>query len=183
MIKFIFVFFYLVISTISVFGQNLNADLTNFFNKYNIVKIDNQEALKKAKNQEPFKFDIDGKNFQFILIPNEIRSKEYTAEYTDESGIHTLPKAELFTYRGTLIGEKDSILAFTVDGKITEGFFSIGRENYYLESAKKYSSYATDDEKVVYQTEDKLKKEDFVCGLDEAIAGQLERTNAFLSFR
>ncbi|MGI8641219.1 MAG: FG-GAP-like repeat-containing protein [Pyrinomonadaceae bacterium] len=177
MIRFIFVSCCLAVLSISIFGQNLNADLRNSFNKYSIVKIEDQEALKKAKSQIPFKFDVDGKTFQFILIPNEIRSKEYMAEYTDKTGVHSLPQSELFTYTGTLIGEKDSVLAFTVDGKITEGFFSIGREDYYLESAKKYSSYASADEKVVYKSKDKVKKDDFVCGLDEAVAGELKRTN------
>lgn len=142
------------------------------------MKIDDQEALKKAKSQQPFRLEANGKIFQFILKPNDIRSEKYKAEYTDKDGQHSLPRGDVFTYTGTLIWEKDSVLAFTVDGKTTEGFFLIGQEAYYLESAKKYSSRASNDEKVIYQTKDKVKKDDFVCGLDEAIAGQLEKSNA-----
>jgi len=178
MLKFIFVLSCLLISTVSVFGQTLDADLKNSFNKYSIVKIDNQEALKKAKNQVAFKFETKDKTFQFILTPNDIRSENYKTEYTDKDGQHSLPRSEVFTYTGTLIGEKDSVLAFTVDGKTTEGFFLIGREAYYLESAKKYSSHANNDEKVIYQIKDKVKKDDLVCGLDEAVAGELKKTNA-----
>ncbi len=180
MIRFIFVSCCLAVFSISIFGQNLNADLRNSFNKYSIVEIDNQDALKRAKNQIPFKFDVDGKTFQFILIPNEIRSEKYTAEYTNILGVHSLPRSELFTYTGTLIGEKDSAVAFTVDGTKTEGLFLIGDEKYYLESASKYSLFAGSNLKVIYRTEDKVKKEDFVCGLDETIAGQLEETKASL---
>lgn len=142
------------------------------------MKIDDQEALKKAKSQQPFRLEANGKIFQFILKPNDIRSEKYKAEYTDKDGQHSLPRGDVFTYTGTLIWDKDSVLAFTVDGKTTEGFFLIGQEAYYLESAKKYSSRASSDEKVIYQTKDKVNKDDFVCGLDEAIAGQLEKTNA-----
>ncbi len=102
----------------------MDADLKKSFNKYSIVKINNQEAVKKAKNQEPFRFKLDDKTFQFILTPNEIRSEKYKAQYTSASGFYSLPKNEVFTYTGTLIGEKDSGLAFTVDGKITEGGFA-----------------------------------------------------------
>jgi len=80
--------------------------------------------LKKAKNQQPFELKTNDKNFQFILTPNDIRSEKYRAEYTDKDGQHSLPRGDVFTYTGTLIGEKDSVLAFTVNGKITEGFFS-----------------------------------------------------------
>ncbi|MCA1625667.1 MAG: M12 family metallo-peptidase [Acidobacteria bacterium] len=178
MIRFVFVLWCLVISSVSIFGQTLDADLKKSFNKHSVIKINDQEALKKAKNQEPFKFMVDGKIIQFILTPNEIRSEKYKAEYTSASGVHSLPRGEVFTYTGKLIGEKDSVLAFTVDGKITEGFFSIGREDYYLEAAKKYSSHAGNDDKVVYQTKDKVKKDDFVCGLDEAVAKEIDRTSA-----
>lgn len=178
MTRFIFVLWCLMILSVSVFGQTLDADLKNSFNKYSIVKIDDQDALKKAKNQQPFKFKVDDKTFQFILIPNEIRSEKYKTEYIDKYGRHSLPKGEVFTYKGTLIGEKDSVLAFTVDGKITEGFFIIGQDAYYLEAAKKYSSKANNEDKVIYQTKDKVKKDDLVCGLDEAVAGELKRTNS-----
>lgn len=180
MFRFIFVLWCLMISSVSVFGQALEADLRNSFNKYSIVKIDNQEALKKAKNQQPFKLETTDKIFQFILTPNDIRSEKYRAEFTDKDGQHSLPRGDVFTYTGTLIGEKDSVLAFTVDGKVTEGFFLIGREGYYLESAKKYSSHANNDDKVIYQTKDKIKKDNLVCGLDAAVAGQLEKTNAYV---
>lgn len=180
MLRFIFVLWCLVISSISVFGQTLEADLRHSFNKYSVVKIDDQEALKKAKNQVPFRFETKDKVFQFILTPNDVRSEKYRSEYTDKEGQHSLPKGDVFTYTGTLIGEKDSALAFTVDGKITEGFFLVGREAYYFESAKKYSSQAKNDEKIIYQTKDKVKKDDFVCGLDEAVAKQLEKTNSYV---
>ena len=140
------------VSSVSIFGQSLDADLKQYFAKHSTIKINDQDALKKAKNQLPFKFKVGDKTIQFILRPNEIRSERYKAQYTNSSGVHSLPKDEIFTYTGNLIEERDSVLAFTVDGKITEGFFSIGREEYYLESAKKYSPHANNDDKVVYQS-------------------------------
>lgn len=176
--RLIFVLSFLIVSSISTFGQTLDADLRNHFNKHSLVKIDDQEALRKAKNQVPFRFNVGGKTIQFILRPSEIRSPRYKAEYTSATGVHSLPRGEVFTYTGTLIGETDSVLAFTVDGKITEGFFSIGKEEYYLESAKKYSSRANNGDKVVFQHKDKIRRGSFECGLDEAVAMQLEKTNA-----
>lgn len=179
MLKYVFVLCCLtIICSASVFGQTLEDDLKKSFNKYSIVKINDQEALRKAKNQQAFRLETKDKIFQFILTPNEIRSESYKAQYSDRDGKHDLQKDEVFTYTGTLIWEKDSVLALTVDGETTEGFFLIGREAYYLEPAKKYSSNAKNDEKVIYQTKDKVKKDDLVCGLDEAVAEQLGKTNA-----
>lgn len=87
-------------------------------------------------------------------------------------------KAKFSPNTGTLIGERDSVLAFTVDGKITEGFFFIGQEEYYFESAKKYSPRANNDDKVVYQRKDRIRRNDLIFELDEAIAMQLDNTGA-----
>ena len=175
--RFILVITFLLVCSVSIFGQTMDEDLKKSFNKHSLVKIDDQEALRKAKNQVPFRFKVGDKTIQFILRPNEIRSPRYKAEYMSATGVHSLPRGEVSTYTGTLIGESDSVLAFTVDGRITEGFFFIGQEEYYLESAKKYSSRANNDDKVIYQPKDKVKKDDLICGLDEAVAMQLDKTD------
>lgn len=109
MFRFIFVLWCLMISSVSVFGQALEADLRNSYNKYSIVKIDNQEALKKAKNQQPFKLETTDKIFQFILTPNDIRSEKYRAEFTDKDGQHSLPRGDVFTYTATTSLEDRSV--------------------------------------------------------------------------
>lgn len=160
--------------SVSTFGQDLDTDLKKSFNKFSLVKINNKEALQKAKLRTPFKIETREKTFQFILRLNDVRAANYKAEYTDATGRHSLPKGEVFTYKATLIGERNSVVALVVDGSKTEGYLATETEDFYIESAKKYSSHAKDDDKVIYQTKDKVKKDDGICGLDESVTNAMK---------
>ncbi|MDQ3750348.1 MAG: hypothetical protein M3367_15245, partial [Acidobacteriota bacterium] len=148
----------------------MEADLKKSFNKFSVVKINNREALRKAKSGIPFNIRINEKNFQFVLKPNDIRSADYKAEYTDNNGRHSLPRGEVFTYQAALIGERNSLVALTVDGTKTEGYLATESEGFFIESAKKYSSRADDNDKIIYRVKDKVEGDDNICGLDEAMA-------------
>jgi hypothetical protein len=54
MFRFIFVVWCLIISSISLFAQSIEADSRKSFNRFSVVKIDNREALRKAKSGVPF---------------------------------------------------------------------------------------------------------------------------------
>lgn len=164
----------MAVCTATIFGQSLTNDLKKSFNKFSLVKINNKDAVKKAKGREPFNFSTAERNFQFVLRLNDLRSKDFTAEYTDKTGRHILPKGEAFTYKATLIGQSDSVVALTVTDQNVEGYVAIEDDEYFIEAAKKYSQKAGDDDKVIYKTKDKVNKDDGICGLDEAVAARME---------
>lgn len=139
------------------------------------MKINNREAQQKAKSGLPFNIKVGEKNLQFILRLNDIRAKEYKSYYTDKQGLHVLPKGEAFTYKSTIIGERNSAVALTVDGSKVEGYLATKDEGFFIEPAKKYSPHAADDDKVIYKSKDKIKQDDGICGLDEAVAAQVSR--------
>jgi len=82
MVKFIFSIFCAAALSVSIFGQSMNADLSRSFNRFSVVKINNQEALQKAKTRSPFLIQTGEKTFQFILRLNDIRTADYRAYYT-----------------------------------------------------------------------------------------------------
>ena len=158
MTKFILVLWCLMIFTASVFGQTLEADLRKSFNKHAVIKIDNQETLRKAKNRIPFKLETNDKTFQFILTPNNIRAENYKSEYTDNNGRHSLPRGEVFTYTGTLIGEKDSVPAFTDEKKSQKDFFSSVKRHTTLNPPKSILLTQTIMIKLFIKPKTRLKK-------------------------
>lgn len=175
--RFIFVLLCVTTFSVSIFGQTLEEDLKKSFRKFKIIKINNQEALRKARLKLPFKIQPEDKEFQFILRQNDIRTPDYKAEYTDREGRHRLPRAEVFTYKARIIGERNSVVALTVDGTKLEGYFATENEGYYIESARKYSSRAGDDDKVIFKEKDKVKQDDGVCGLDEMVSAEMQKIN------
>ncbi len=182
MFRFTFVLWCVAAFSGSIFGQSIETDLKKSFNKFSVVKINNRAAFGKAKSGTPFKIQINEKNFQFILKPNDIRSSDYKAEYTDNNGRHSLSRGEVFTYTGTIIGEPNSLVALTVDGTKIEGYLATEDEGFFIETAKKYSSRAKNDDQVIYQVKDKVNDDDNICGLDEAVAEGMKNASSAIDF-
>ncbi len=74
--KFLYVLCCLVVFSINILGQNLQADLKKHFIKFSVVKMNSQESLQKAKSGIPFKIQTDEKTFEFILAANDMRSAD-----------------------------------------------------------------------------------------------------------
>ncbi len=181
-IKFCFALWCATVFSISVFGHTLESDLKWSFNKFSVVRINNREALRKAKSGIPLNVQFDGKNFQFVLKFNDVRSADYKAEYTDQKGRYNLPKGEVFTYQGTIVGHPHSLVALTIDGTKIEGYFATKTEDFFIESAKNYSFRASDNEQVIYRVEDKVDGDDNVHGLDEMMTEGIKNINSDVAF-
>ncbi len=182
MIRIVFVLLCAAAFSRSIFGQSVKDDLGKSFDKFSVVKINNREALRKADSGAPFEIQTNEKTFRFILKPNDIRSADYRAEYTDNDGRHNLPRGEVFTYQGTIVGEPHSLVALTVDGTTTEGYFATASEGFFIESAKKYSASAGSDDKVIYRVEDKAIRDDNIYSLDEDMAQAMKSESSNSNF-
>jgi hypothetical protein len=161
----------LMFFSVAAFAQNLQADLKKHFNRFSVVKINNQDALLKAKTGVPFNIQADERIFEFVLSANDMRSADYKSEYTDKDGRKTEPKNDtVTTYKGKLTGQSGSIVRMFLDGTKIEGFISTQeRQDYFFEPAKNYSSWANSDELVIYQAKDKINNPVINLGLDELI--------------
>lgn len=170
--KFLYVLCCLMMFTASLIGQNLQADLKKSFHKFSVVKINNQEALLKAKSSKEFKIQTDEITFEFVLTKNDMRSADYKAEYTDKDGKkYQLKNEEVITYKGKLIGQSGSIVRFSVDGQSVEGFISTQeRQDYFIEPATNYSAKAKSDEVVIFQAKDRVNNPLMNLGSDGIVA-------------
>lgn len=160
--KFVFVVFSLFVSGISVFAQNaLERDLDESFKSYDLVKLDGTEMLRKAKSEQPIEVKGGGRTFEFVLMPNNLRAKNYRAIETDASGDRELEQSEVFTYKGKLSNDPDSEVRFTVRQGEIEGLIYTGdNKKFFVASAEKFSQYAQASDVVVYAEDDLLKTVD-----------------------
>jgi hypothetical protein len=92
-----------------VLGQNtLNKDLSASFNRYNLLKFDKKVILDKAKSEQLIEFQAYGREFEFVLTPNDLRAANYRAVETTSSGEREMGRAEITTYKGKLLNDPDS---------------------------------------------------------------------------
>ena len=161
MIRFVFIVCGLFVMSISVFGQdNLSKELSESFKKYDLVKIDNKVVIEKAKSEQPIEIQAYGREFTFVLTPNDLRAKNYRAIESTSSGERELERTEIITYKGKLTSDPDSEVRFTVTEENIEGFIYTGVDKFFVNQARNFSKSAQKNDVVVYGDDDLIKTVD-----------------------
>src|SRR5688572_29470794 len=159
--RFIFIVFSLfVLSISSVFGQGsmLQSDLERSFRNYELVKLDNQVILQKAKTKQLIQLQAKGRIFEFVLTPNEIRAENYIAIETTGGGDYELPPSEIITYKGILLNGSNSEIRFNLTKETLEGFiYTSDNEKIFINQARKFSPSAARADVVIYGENDLIK--------------------------
>ena len=155
----------------AAFGQNDRAkqDLGRSFKKVDLVRVKDNAANHAAGNRK-LSFNARGRNFDLDLTPNDLRSVRYRAEDSAAPGQRAGTDPTITTFKGDVAGEGDSQVRVSIDGAKIEGYFVTGGKRLFIENAKKYTNQAADDEYVVYEKEDSLVDNTYLCGETSAAA-------------
>lgn len=163
---FLFLLALLLVVPAAAQGDDLQSDLQKSFRKFDLVRIDSGDALRSNGEQKTLRLHADGKSYELVVTPNDLRSRRYRAEDSNGFGMTTLPAVPVTTYKGTISGEPSSKVRLTIDGVRVEGFFDNAGRRLFIEPATKYSPYAQTGDVVVYRAEDSLKDNTFLCEAD-----------------
>lgn len=146
----------------SVFGQDtLEGDLSKSLKKYDLLKLDNNTVLEKAKSEQPLVIQAYGRYFEFVLTPNEIRAGNYKAVETTEAGDRELPREQIATFKGKLRDDYLSEVRFSVTGSGVEGLiYTSDDKKFFITKAERFSKRARKDEAVIFAEEDLIKNVD-----------------------
>ncbi len=173
--------FCLLLVSFPAFGQtdDLQNDLTGSFKKFKTVRLNNQTTLQKAEAGDSLTIPTAEKNYQLSLTPSDLRAPQYFAEDTTVRGVQNLKKDDVTTFKGVIVGEKNSQVRLTIDGSKIEGYFFAGDDKFFIEPAKNYSSLANDKDYVVYRPEDSLKSNGFSCNSE--LVEKIERGKSLVA--
>ncbi|MGI8754773.1 MAG: M12 family metallo-peptidase [Acidimicrobiales bacterium] len=153
--------------SVITFGQ----DLSEHFNKVDVVKINVKDALQKVSESKPVKI---GK-FELNLKYNDIRSKDFQSKVTTSEGTLLIEPVEIATVKGTVTNEPNSDVRMTIDDNL-EGYINLAAEKFYVERADKYDKNFSKDSFVLYKHGDKKAKEDLICGVEEVFDAKVNET-------
>jgi hypothetical protein len=148
-----------------VFGQNkaLQADLESYFHNFSLTNLDTRSLADKAQKLQNISIATEGKVFEILLTPRDLRSSRYLAEETTVIGVRRLEKAPVITYKGRIIGESDSQVRLTINDARLSGYFISEGEMFFIEPASNYSKLASPEDFVIYRQEDLVWKNSFIC--------------------
>jgi Metallo-peptidase family M12/FG-GAP-like repeat/Reprolysin family propeptide len=166
--------------SIVAFGQSktLRNDLNGSFKKFDLVRINNQNALRQAESNRQLSIQTPAKNFQLSLTPNDLRSPRYRAEDTTTGGTRTLEKGQVTTFKGKVTGDGSSEVRLMIDGTRIEGYFISEGRKHFIEPANRHSEFAGRDDFIIYQEGDLLKNDLFSCHSD--IGEKIERGKKYV---
>jgi hypothetical protein len=156
-----------------VFAQDLNGDLNNFFIKYDLIRLDNQAARQNAENGQMILIRTSERAFQLALVPNDLRSPRYRAEETSANGVSQLQKSAVNTFKGTVSGEGNSMVRLMIGDSALEGYFDSNGTRFFIEPARKYSRFASEDELIIYRETDLRNDYGFFC--ETSVGQKIER--------
>jgi hypothetical protein len=162
MIKYILVSLSLFVMSISVFGQDtLEKDLNKSFRQYDLVDLNKKVVLEKVKTEQPVEIQAYGRFFQFVLTPHDLRSRNYKAIESTETGDRELERAEVTTFKGKLNNDYGSEVRLTITEEGLEGLIYTGdNKKFFITDAEKFSRRAGKSDIVVYGEEDLIKTVD-----------------------
>ena len=157
---FVFVCTLLALSA-AAFGQNdLNKDLRKSLRNYDLVKVDQRNVHQKAQRGQKIRLSAYGRDFEFDLVPNDLRAPNYRAVESNVNGSYELVRDDVNTYKGRLAGDAGSEVRFTVDDQNFEGLIYTGNTKFFVTRARKFSAKAKSDEAVVYTEGDLIEAVD-----------------------
>ncbi|HEX8289537.1 MAG TPA: FG-GAP-like repeat-containing protein [Pyrinomonadaceae bacterium] len=141
----------------------LKKDLRKSFRKFDVVRFNNGNSLKRAASQNALTISTSEKTFQLNLTLRDLRSPRYRAENETLAGTQTLESESVKTYKGEVAGDLNSQVRLTIEDSSIEGYFTTSNEKYFVEPARNYSPFAAAEDAVVYRPEDALNMRNYSC--------------------
>jgi hypothetical protein len=146
--------------------SKVREDLAASFRKFDLVNLNANTSENINGSTRTISFLLEGRRMELSLVPNDMRAPKYLAEDTGPVGLRKIEAPAVTTYKGVVLGSSGSEVRISISGTGIEGFFSIGRDRFFIEPASKYSKAASDPESVIYRAEDSLVDNTFACDAD-----------------
>lgn len=159
-------------------GQTRDVELSKHFRKYDLIRMDPHAVAAQIRNRGRLLLKSSMRDFDMQLAPHDLRSRDYSAQVIDASGVaHPLPKSEVTTFRGEVKGLPNAQVRMSLTDKGVEGAIITREKRYFLQPARAISKEARTDEFVLYDGAD-LNKEAGTCGvtLADQVAAQEDAT-------
>lgn len=130
--------------------------LNKIFTTYELFSLDAEainDHIKATPTRSLFTLSMgDSKVWSIELEENEMRSPQYVAYRTGESGSVELPRTECVTFEGSLANQPKHQVRLNVEPNRIWGFIEEPDGTYYIEPLVNFVELATSDKFVVYKS-------------------------------
>lgn len=119
--------------------------------KYEVQFLDGTVLRTRVEAGQTITLTLGERLVEIQLEPNELRAPEYVATLPPE-------QREVFTYKGTVVGEPDSSVRLSLRPNVVRGYIIMGLEWWFIEPLTNFGDPATVDAPInthiIYRTRD-----------------------------
>ncbi len=152
-------------------------DLGKVFRKHDLIKLDTRAVAERVRRTGRVSLAASGRNYELVLMPNDLRARDYHAEGTIAGVRRSVESGPVHTYKGFVRGMENSHARFTIDDKSFEGMILTPDGNRFIESARNFSAAAEAGDFVMYDETDVIERGNLSCEatLDEKVDGMVSQ--------
>jgi hypothetical protein len=143
-------------------GQDEN--LATVFRHHDLVKLDTASVAAQVHQTGQVSLSTGAKTFDLVLMPNDLRAKNYHAEVTGKDGVRRpFDSGPVRTFKGYVRGMKDAQVRLAIDDKTFQGMILTPDARYFIEPAQRFSMAASSQDFVLYDERDVIGGANLSC--------------------
>jgi hypothetical protein len=121
---------------------------------FDLVELDPTQFEASAALGVPVTIAASDRVWELQVILYDLRAENYRAVAQTDLGSLELPLEPVRSYKGTVIGNPDSVVRLALTDEGVEGYIRTSDDWVFIEPASRYRRYAAPSEHVLYRTED-----------------------------
>lgn len=158
--------------------SDVRQDVDKVLRRYDVLEFEPRAMADRVRSTGAMRLPTSTGPFDIEVAPYDMRAPHYRAEVVLDGGeVRSLERTPVRTYKGTVRGSAQAQARFTIDENTFEGVIITPNELYFVESARKYSSAATQRDFLVYKGSDVIQTSFGECGatLAEKVSNEVSR--------
>ena len=121
-------------------GPAVRAALDALLYEYSTFEIPTASIDRQVRETGRVRIHLGNQTFDLTLEPNDMRGESFRETLMTSVGEVTLPERPLSTFKGTVVGDPDSIVRLTVLPDLFEGYIKTDEEWIFLDPLTNYGS-------------------------------------------
>jgi hypothetical protein len=158
------------IADVKLVENNYELELRSRFKFWKIYQMDSRALKRSIMKPEGARvqFNFPGMvELSTLIQPDEIRSDNYVCRTQTENGVVSIPRGEVITFSGKVLGAGGERIALTVNENFIYGVFQQNGKNWYIEPLYNFIRTAPAETYIVYEANDGIDDPNVHCGVDE----------------
>ena len=145
---------------------DLRQDVDKVLKRYDLLDLDSRALTAQVRQTGAMHVPGSERTFDLQLTAHDLRSPDYRAEAVFDGGVvRSIERTPVRTYKGSVRGMSQAQARFSIDADMVEGVIITPSELYFVETARNFSTKATNRDFVVYKGSDVIQSSFGECGV------------------